>query len=185
MPAPAPAKTIAVVGDSNSTGFSGTLEAGLGNGSAWAASLPADRFTVAGGWAVDGSTTTVMADAAAAVPAADIVVILGGTNDLAWGEATETTLAEVVRIADTVTAGQIVIAAIPPFDALAQEAIALNAALADLAQQRGWVFVDPWREMRQPDGTWVADYRTDGIHTSPDGYARAGQTLGDELSALG
>ena len=182
-PLPSAAITVSIVGDSNSTGFSGNLQAGLNNGAAWAAHLPRGSFSIAGGWAVDGSSTTDMADAATTVPPADVVVILGGTNDLALGQPTETTTEQIIRIAQTVSARQTVLAAIPPFDPRPGDAVALNASLADLAADRGWLYVDPWSRMRQGDGTWTAAYRTDGIHTTPAGYALAGESIAAALSA--
>ena len=174
---------LTLVGDSNSTGFSGTLEAGIAAQTAWVALLPAEQYTFVGGWAIDGSTTTDMADAATPVAGAELLVILGGTNDLAYGIPTDVTLREVVRISETVQAPSVAVAAIPPSDFLPEEARALNAELAALAADRGWIFLDPWVQMRDEDGSWVAAFRTDGIHTSPDGYAAAASQIALQLEA--
>ncbi len=174
---------LTLVGDSNSTGFSGTLEAGIAAQTAWVALLPAEQYTFVGGWAIDGSTTTDMADAATPVSGAELLVILGGTNDLAYGIPTDVTLREVVRISETVQAPSVAVAAIPPSDFLPEEARALNAELAALAAERGWIFLDPWVQMRNEDGSWVAAFRTDGIHTSPDGYAAAASQIALQLEA--
>lgn len=176
---------ITVVGDSNSTGFSGTLENGMAAGTAWAAHLPEDRFALVDGWAVDGATTTAMADAAASVAAGDVLVVMGGTNDLALGVSTATVLAELRRIVDAVGAPVVAVAAIAPLDFLPEEVVAFNSDLERFANTQGWVFIDPWRNVRSPDGTWVAAYRTDGIHTSAEGYAEAASEIARQLrSAL-
>ena len=182
-PTAAPSETVAltIVGDSNSTGYSGTLDAGIAARTAWVALLPAEEYTFVGGWAIDGSTTTDMADAATPVAGAELLVILGGTNDLAYGIPTDTTLQEVVRIAEAVQAPSVAVAAIPPSDFLPAEASALNSELAALAAERGWIFIDPWVGMRNEDGTWVSAFRTDGIHTSPDGYAAAASQIALQL----
>lgn len=178
------ATRLVVYGDSNSTGFEGTLDAGMAAGSAWAASLPAEAFAAVGGWAVDGATTTAMADNASPAEA-DVLVIMGGTNDLAFGGTTGEVAANATIIADVVGAPNVVLAAIAPFDYLPAEALALNESLASFAAQQGWYFVDPWVDVRTPAGTWVAEYRTDGVHTSPAGYARAGAQIAAQLRSAG
>ncbi|QEW00625.1 hypothetical protein F6J84_11310 [Microbacterium caowuchunii] len=179
---PAEPLSVVVYGDSNTTGFSGALEAGMAAGVAWPAHLPPDEYELIGGWAVDGITTTRLADTAVPAPDADLLVVMGGTNDIAVGTPTDTITANVVRIADVVAAPRVALAAIPPLDPLPEEANVLNTALAELARTRGWEFVDPWAGMRDADGTWMPVYRTDGVHTTADGYARAGEEIGRLLS---
>lgn len=181
-PAPAPAPiSIAVVGDSNSTGFLGTLEAGSAAGVAWVSQLPSGEFLSAGGWAVDGATTAAMAAAAFPIPGAHVLVILGGTNDLAIGVPADEVMDNLERIADVVGVPEVVIAAIPPLDFLPQEAMDLNAALAEFAASKSWAFVDPWLDARNADGTWVREYYTDGVHTSREGYAAAAAQIARQL----
>jgi lysophospholipase L1-like esterase len=176
--------TVAVLGDSNTTGFSGTLEAGMAAGTAWVAQLPADEFSVVGGWAVDGSTASVMADAAGALPDAAVLIVMAGTNDIAVGVPTDSTLNEITRIAEAVGARSLVVCAIPPLNWAPDAAQDLNAALQAHASAQGWLFVDPWVQMRNGDGTWVAEYLTDGVHTSAEGYAAAGRQIADQLREL-
>jgi lysophospholipase L1-like esterase len=172
--------TIAVLGDSNTTGFSGTLEAGVAAGTAWVTRLPAE-FTVVGGWAVDGSTASAIADAAVEMPDVELVIVMAGTNDIATGVPTEITLNEIARIADAVGAQAMAVCAIPPLGWSPRAAQELNSALEAHAEAHGWLFIDPWVEMRNPDGTWVAAYETDGVHTSAEGYAAAGDQIGAQL----
>lgn len=169
---------IAVVGDSNTTGFTGTLEAGLSAGTAWAAQLPPDRFPLAGGWAVDGATTARMLAGVAAFPdGAERVLVMGGTNDLAQGVPTETIEENIRGIVETTGAPAATLLAIAPSDFQPAEALALNADLEALAAREGWNFIDPWTGTRAPDGTWLDAYATDGVHTSPEGYALAGRAV--------
>ena len=176
--------TLVVIGDSNSTGYTGTIERGIEARTAWVAFLPTAQFTYIGGWAVDGATTTEMADAATAVPETQLVIIMGGTNDIGRGVPEATTLAEVSRIADTVGAPNVAVSAIAPLDYDPDAAVALNASMQAFAAQRGWLFVDPWVTLRSPDGTWVPAYRTDGLHTSAEGYAVAAGHIAAQLSEL-
>ncbi|MFG6492294.1 SGNH/GDSL hydrolase family protein [Microbacterium sp. P03] len=181
---PSPSLSIVVVGDSNSTGFNGTLERGMADGTAWAALLPVPEDTTVGGWAMDGATTAAMLQGIVAAPAtdADALVVMGGTNDLGQGVAPEAVLQNIEQIVAQVNASCVVLSAIAPFDPLAMQAVDLNASFADLANARGWVFVDPWSAARQSDGTWLPALRTDGIHTSPEGYALAATAIGTALS---
>jgi len=175
---------VAVFGDSNSTGFSGTLEAGVAAGTAWVSHMPAEEFTLVGGWAIDGSTSTAMADAAMAIPDAELLIVMAGTNDIAAGVPTVFTLDEISRIADTVGASSIVLCAIAPLNWSPGAVTDLNAALKEYARAQGWLFIDPWAPVRNPDGTWASAYLTDGVHTSAEGYAIAGAQIAAQLTEL-
>jgi len=180
-PQRAPARVV-IVGDSNSTGFRGTLERGLAEGAAWGAQLPADRFTVAGGWAVDGATTASMrAGMASFTGGAEHLVIMGGTNDLAAGATVGEILSNLASVARDVGAKHVTILAIAPYDYLPADAMALNRSLRSLAEDNGWGFIDPWTDLREADGTWLAEFFTDGIHTSMEGYALAGKEIAAHL----
>jgi lysophospholipase L1-like esterase len=174
----------AVFGDSNSTGFAGTLEAGIAAGTTWVSQLPPEEFTLVGGWALDGATSTEMADAAVAMPDAALVIIMAGTNDIATGVPTQITLDEITRIADTVGATSVALCAIAPLNWSPGEAVDMNAALAGYARAQGWLFIDPWVQVRNTDGTWIPAYLTDGVHTSAEGYAIAGAQIAAQLSEL-
>lgn len=174
---------VAVVGDSNSTGFRGTLEAGVADRAAWVAQLPPERFVWAGGWARDGATTEMMAENTSAIDA-DVLVMMGGTNDLAFGLDFESSAAHLVRTAERAGVAFIAVAAIAPFDIRPADAVAYNDRLSQLAVDRGWTFIDPWRELRAADGTWVDFYRTDGVHTSPVGYAVAAAEIAQQLTGV-
>ena len=170
------------MGDSNTTGFRGTLEAGVEARAAWVALLPPERFEWVGGWAQDGATTTVMAENAPLIENADVVVIMGGTNDLAYGLSFESSAAALDQIAGRAGPALVVVAGIAPFDIRPAAAVTFNDHLGQLASDRGWLFIDPWRTLRADDGTWVAPHRTDGVHTSPAGYSEAAAEIARQLS---
>jgi lysophospholipase L1-like esterase len=171
-----------IVGDSNTTGFRGTLETGLAEGTAWGAQLPPDRFTIAGGWAVDGATTASMREGMASFTGeADHLVIMGGTNDLAIGATVGEIRSNVAAVARDVGAQRVTILAIAPYNYRPSEAMALNRSLRALAEHNGWSFLDPWVVLREADGTWSAEFLTDGIHTSVEGYAVAGREIAAHL----
>jgi lysophospholipase L1-like esterase len=173
---------VVIVGDSNSTGFRGTLETGLAEGAAWGSQLPSDQFTIVGGWAMDGATTASMREGIESFGGeADHLVMMGGTNDLATGAALEDVRSNLAAVAREVGAKRVTILAIPPFDYLPAEAMALNRSLGTLAEDNGWRFLDPWADLREADGTWSAEFRTDGIHTSVEGYALAGRDIAAHL----
>lgn len=172
------ARSVVVVGDSNSTGFQGVLQTGLASGAAWAARLPADRFAPVGGWAVDGATTAAMrAGISGQGGGADQLIVMAGTNDLATGVTPDVALENISAIVDDVAAREVLILAIAPFDAVAEQATAFNGALADLADRRGWDFLDPWGASRQGDGTWMPGTSPDGVHATAEGYAAAGDAV--------
>ena len=188
-PAPAvtavPAETagavtsLVIVGDSNTTGFTGTLDAGLAAGTAWAAQLPADRFPIDGGWGVYCESTAAMRDGitAASVSGGDRVLVMGGTNDLSRGIDTETILGNVRAIVAASGAPAATVLAIAPSEGRPGATDDLNAELEALAAGEGWNFIDPWTDVRTTDGRWSEGYLTDGVHTTPEGYARAGQAI--------
>ncbi|PTT18303.1 hypothetical protein DBR36_09540, partial [Microbacterium sp. HMWF026] len=151
-------RSVFVVGDSNSTGFRGTLAEGLDAGEAWAAALPDSFFPIVQGWARDGATTADMRQAVRAGARADVLLIMAGTNDLIAGLAADAILAHVADIADGVESPTVVLLAVAPLDALASEAAVLNDAFESLARENGWDFLDPWAGMRRGDGTWIASW---------------------------
>ncbi|WP_286276979.1 SGNH/GDSL hydrolase family protein [Naasia aerilata] len=176
-PSPAPAPIpIGVVGDSLSSG--GPWDAVAVDPGSWTYYLDS-RYEVTGGWRRDGATSTLMA--ANLQPfAADALVVLAGTNDVATGIEPELTLENVTRIADSADVRAVVLCAIPPYSAAPDRAAALNTALVGLARREGWTWVDPWVEAR--DGTaWREGATPDGIHGSLASYAQAAERIDDAV----
>jgi lysophospholipase L1-like esterase len=181
-PSAAPAQVrIGVVGDSLSSG--GADEAVPADEGAWTEYLRAP-YRVAGGWAMPGATSAVMADSVLPF-SADVVVILAGTNDLLLGIPADQTLQNIVRIRGEVDAPAVVLSAVPPSASRGDQALALNSSLEALAKEQGWTFVDPWKRLRQGTG-WVPGATADGIHPNLTGYAKVAGSLEEAVDdALG
>ncbi|MCP2637510.1 SGNH/GDSL hydrolase family protein [Microbacterium sp. HD4P20] len=156
----------------------------MAEGAAWGAQLPSDRFTVVGGWAVDGATTASMAEGVSHAAGADQLVIMAGTNDLAVGVPIEEIKRNVLEISNRVSARDVLLVAIPPLNFLPAEAMQFNQSLSTMAAEHDWGYVDPWVELRETDGTWSAPFLTDGVHTSDEGYAAAGRAIAGHLEAV-
>ena len=106
---------------------------------------------------VSGNTTAQMLDrlddVLASGPTPQVVVILGGTNDIARGMPVEDALANLRTIAERVrdSGRRPVLVCPPPSGSFRRErAEALRAGLRDYARGQGFVFVDPWPAMEDP-----------------------------------
>jgi lysophospholipase L1-like esterase len=173
---------VAVVGDSNTVVLSPDFSGGDIDPGSWAAQLfTGDDLVFAGGWAVSGSTTVDQAAAFAPVES-DVLVILSGTNDLAFGVPFAETAASLQRIADTSGAPRVVVLAIPPIAFSTNPTPRVfNERLAALANENGWEYVDALAFLRDADGGWIDGTTTDGVHLSPDAQARFGANVADYL----
>jgi lysophospholipase L1-like esterase len=167
--APLPIR-IAVVGDSNTTGLQGSLEAGVANGTAWVAQLTPSEFEFVGGWARDGASSTLMAQKTTPIDDVDVLVIMAGTNNAAVGIPIEQLTEDLEQIAATVDADKVVLSADPPLDGTPDVIAALNVTLADIAEDEGWGFHDAWSDLRSPEQKWLPAYKLDGVHTTREGY---------------
>jgi lysophospholipase L1-like esterase len=153
-----------VVGDSITAGTTAPVEGTRADGAgSWipAATVPPLEFR--GGWAVPGARTGDMRAGVGPVDA-DIVVLMGGTNDVQAGVPWEQTRDNLLAIVTTAAAPDVVLSAVPPLDPAARQALDLNAALQGLAGEQGWAFVDPWTDARTQEGTWAPGASTDGVH---------------------
>lgn len=168
--------TFAVVGDSIADADSPDFAAGdLGAGS-WATYVVENGFAFSGGWAEWGATTAMMADAVGSIEA-DVLVILAGTNDVAFGIPFDESAANLDRIVDVVGIEDVVVVSIPPVDAFPAGADAYNEDLEDLAGDRGWRFVDASAGLRTTDGRFRDGMSFDGLHPSVDGARVLGEAI--------
>jgi acyl-CoA thioesterase I len=175
---------FAVVGDSLTAGdapISGDSVPGRGS---WVPSAEQDeRLDFVGGWAAPGATTAAMVAGVGPVDA-DVLVVMGGTNDVAtgvpWAE-TQTNLQEIVGMAAVPT---VLLSAIPPRDDSPERAVQTNRDLEQLAASEGWGFVDPWADMSS-DGTWIPGTSEDGIHPVEEVAMLVGQRLAAAVAAAG
>lgn len=189
-PAPAPADgagsptasavalrgTFAAVGDSISDADSPDFSARDLGAASWATYVVDDGFAFAGGWAEWGATTAMMADSVGPIDA-DVLVVLAGTNDVAFGIPFEESAANLDRIVDTVGIEDVLVVSIPPMAALPDGAEGYNAGLDDLAADRGWRFVDASAGLRTADGRFGDGMSSDGLHPSAEGARVLGEAI--------
>jgi len=169
---------VAVVGDSNTEVDSPAFNAGQISPNSWVTQLLNGGFEFAGGWAVGGSTSTAQAEGLAPVADVDVLLIMTGTNDLAFGLPFEETAAAIDAMVAKAPAGRVVLLAIPPRDIETGPTSAeFNAALQTLAAQRGWDYFDGLESVRAPEGGFAEGTTIDGLHLSPEAEAAAGQAV--------
>ena len=181
--APATAGTTVravVVGDSITEADSPDFDAGDIGQASWAWWASGNGLDVVGGWAHAGATT---ADALAEVQpmSADVLVLMAGNNDIDWEVPTPKVLEHLVAIAQRVGVPRVVLSAVAPEDGLGPEVADLDAALADLAAQQGWQFVDPMTGVRAPDGDYRAGTSLDGVHPTEEAAAGIGVALHEAI----
>jgi acyl-CoA thioesterase I len=113
-----------------------------------------------------------------------VVVILGGTNDLAGNtgpmtlKETEGNLESMVELARANGIGVVLCSVLPAFDfpwspglEPAPKIATLDAWLKDFAARTGIVYVDYYAAMRDERGGLPATLSGDGVHPLPSGYA--------------
>lgn len=165
--------SVLVAGDSLASG--GSWDAVPSDPGSWTVHL-GNRLEVTGGWRRDG---VLAAEVAMRMPheRADALIIMIGTNDV---KRTEVDLAayaaDVESIAAAVEVDEVVVAAIPPYEASAAQVVSVNAVLVELAQRNGWIFIDPWGAYRSGDA-WGEGGSPDGTHGSTLSYESAGRSI--------
>jgi len=174
--------TFAAVGDSITDADSRDFASGDLGPASWARYVVDEGFVFAGGWAEWGATTERMAQSVAPVDA-DVLVILAGTNDLAFGVPFDESAANLDRVVDTVGIDDVLIVSIPPMDAYPDGADAMNERLDELAADRGWRFVDASAGLRTLDGRFAEGMSSDGLHPSEEGARVLGAAIADALGA--
>jgi len=138
-----------------------------------------------------GETTSVMVESFkrdAIDPAPAIVLITGGTNDVASAGtplpiSAEQTLKNIELMAETARKNciRVIIGSIPPADKIpwvpsvvaGQMIVSLNDKLKAYAAQTGIGYADFWTPLHDPSGNGYAmqaAYTTDGVHPNADGY---------------
>jgi lysophospholipase L1-like esterase len=126
---------------------------------------------------VSGDTTAQMLDRLSDVldsgPTPQVVVIMGGTNDIARGTPMEETLRNLQTIAERVrdSRRRPVLVCPPPLGAFLERAEALRAGLRDYAHAQGITFVDPWPAMEDPArrGWSRSELALDALHPNEQG----------------
>jgi acyl-CoA thioesterase-1 len=172
--------TFTVVGDSITAGRVPNGASVPGSGS-WVPTVGGAPLEFRPGWAVSGATTEDMRRGVTPTDA-DVVVIMGGTNDLQllpW----EVTAGDLRAIAATVDAGRVVLAAVPPNDPAPAAAEFMNDQLEALAREQGWKFFDPWWGI-SVEGRYLAGGSPDGVHPTVTVAELVGQRFREELLGL-
>jgi lysophospholipase L1-like esterase len=177
---------VVAVGDSITEMDSPDFDAGqIGQGS-WAWWAIGHGVAVLGGWAHAGATTDDMLEgvqnAGVGDPHPDVLVLMGGNNDIDWGIPAEDTLDDLVQVAALVHARRVVLSAVAPEDGLGEQTLALDARLAALAQQHGWQYVDPMTGCRDADGDYEPGTTLDGVHPTEQAAAAIGAALHEALA---
>ena len=169
---PIQADSIVMLGDSITAGGD------------WAALLPGHPMVNEG---YSGFTTAellpVATEVAAASPAS--VYVLTGTNDVRDGLPPARTRDDLDAILDVFAAESprtaVVVQTVLPRSATAAEIVATNAAIVELAVERGLEILDLHAEFDDGDGGLRAGETTDGWHLSAAGYDRWADLLAREL----
>lgn len=171
--------TFAAVGDSITDADSPDFAAGDFGAASWVTYVVDDGFAFAGGWAEWGAPTAMMADSVEPIEA-DVLVVLAGTNDVAFGIPFDESAANLDRIVDAVGIEDVVVS-IPPTDAFPNGVKSYNVRLDDLAGDRGWRFVDASAGLRTADGRFGEGMSSDGLHPSVDGARVLGEAIAAAL----
>lgn len=167
----------AFLGDSITLGNS-DLAAGRIGPLSWFHDLVAGdeaALVYAGGVAENGQDTAWMLDHVGEVLATrpEVLLVLGGTNDVATGIPTSQTLANLERLVDVadVSGIRVGLSTLPPLADDPGAVAELNAGIRDLADERGAYLLDLGAAVTGPDGSYLPGFTTDGIHPSPEGAA--------------
>jgi hypothetical protein len=174
-----PAVVFAPVGDSITAGYDGVA--------GWPDYASREkRLQAAGGWFRVGLRTDQMVAGALerGVPAADVLVLMGCTNDIIAGHPIDECLANWDVLAAEFRM-PVIVAAIAPSNTFPAETLAYNAALERHAAEHGWGFIDPWREIRAPDGTYLPGMMlrpdTDPFHPNDVAACLAGARMAEGI----
>lgn len=110
---------------------------------------------------------------------ANVMVVMGGTNDVSTGVPTSSTLNNIAAVFGH-TGGKVkILSAVAPRNIYPAQTLTLNYWLRQLAKQHGYVFIDPWVSVRNANGTWKAGANSDSTHPS----VATGQIVGEILRA--
>jgi lysophospholipase L1-like esterase len=171
-------RTYVAVGDSITSGMEPHDRLGTPGPQAWLHGETADRLQLVGGWAQPGATTADMRAAAVPNPA-DVLVLVGGTNDLLHAVPWEVTADNLLAVSAMVGARQTLLVGIVPVTGFPAERASFNARLAALAGEMGWRYVDPWTPVTEGD-VWAPWATSDTVHPTPEAAVTAGGIIAEK-----
>ena len=119
----------------------------------------------------------------------DLVILVGGANDLGWGMSPDEILRNLTEMVDGVlSAGaRVLVGAVPPiagFPSLTETRRSLNRRLKGLITERGAYFADLFGPLADEDGSLRPEYSSDGLHLTEEGYAVMGEVLCDAVEEV-
>ncbi len=121
-----------------------------------------------------GMTTSWMAGQAwnALALSPDILIVLGGTNDISGEIDVDYVISNFQRIKDAadLLGVPMAVGTVPPReDPYADaRAVLLNSALTAWAAREGVILLDTAAPLRDPSGGWIYGYSGDGLHPTPE-----------------
>jgi acyl-CoA thioesterase-1 len=172
-------RRFAVIGDSITAGSEARSSATAPGPGAWLRWVGGAPLKLQDGWAAPGASTADMR-AHAGPSTAEVLVMLGGTNDISRGIDWADSAADLRAIAASVGSGSVLALAIPPSDAHPVERGGFNVALAQLAADEGWGYLDPWTSV-DAGGAYAPGASLDGIHPTPEVARLVGEQVRAEL----
>ncbi|ROQ38313.1 lysophospholipase L1-like esterase [Frondihabitans sp. PhB188] len=163
---------VAIVGDSLTAGGGRSLASGL-TADTWMTYAQGDGIDYVGGWAVGGRTVQQMAEYAAPISKVDVLVLMGGTNDVRKSISFGQTASSYDKVVATMHPKHVIIGAIPPNDRHPVAAEHYQEQLEKYARAKGWDLVDPWGFARH-GLVYATGTTVDGIHPTTAGYKKVG-----------
>lgn len=120
------------------------------------------------------------------------ILLYAGENDIARGDDAEQVSRALLALIDRVRANfprsELLVMAIKPSPArmaVWPRAVAVNAALQAAAAQRGYCLIEMASPLMGPDGPDPRYFQSDGIHLTPEGYARIDAEIAAHLIDTG
>jgi lysophospholipase L1-like esterase len=139
----------------------------------WLHQLDDPGMVYVGGFQRSGWTSGQVLGEITAVPGADVLVVMLGTNDLKHGVADADTGRNIERIVEKVGAPHVLISFVPPSDItswrpgnrdLQRGGIVENRSLTALAARHGWMVADPFAPIRSFRNGYAQGTTDDGVH---------------------
>ncbi len=129
------------------------------------------------GDSTDGMITRFARDVAGEVP--DVVVVLGGINDLGYGRSPEQVMANLSRLYEMSIGikAKPVACTLTPTHRTSTAMKRLNELISEHAAEKRILFADLYAALADAEGNLLKVYSDDGAHLTMEGYRRVAETL--------